>query len=157
MIVSAKAAARNIKALEDVMITQTKLDRVSASGDYRPQSINTKASNRDLVYVSAGTSEYQVARISCVSVDFGYVTGVKQRSNVLQLLEGTSWTNLISNGISGATTNHNQEECDYEVFHKISVVREVKRLFLDDAVQSGVTEEHRRYLALRLAIACASL
>src|ERR1041385_1426804 len=100
VIDSAKAAARDIEGLEDVVIRQAKLDGVSATRDNRTQSVYADAPNSDLVYGRTRPGEYQVAGVSGVSIDFSHVTRIKKRRNILQLLECPRWTNLIRDVIS---------------------------------------------------------
>src|SRR5262249_17771587 len=117
VIDSSKASARNVEAFEDVMVRQTKLHRVRATGDNRTQTVNANPSDRNLVYRSSGSSEYQIAGIRCIAINFRNITRVEQRCDVLQFCKCSCWTNLISHRKSGATANSNQEQCDYEVFH----------------------------------------
>src|ERR1051326_6910158 len=99
MINSSKAAARYIEALEDVVIGEAKLHRVSAAGDNGPQSVYADACDSDLVYVGARPSKYQITGIGCITIDLNYVTRIEYWRDILQLLECPGWTNLVGDGI----------------------------------------------------------
>src|SRR6185503_16747580 len=109
VIDAAEATARNVEAFEDVVMGQTKFDRVRAARDHRAQPINASSSDRHLVYVRTRLSEYQIARVSRFPVDFRYVAGLKQRGYVLQFLESSGRAYLVCHCKPGAATNSDQE------------------------------------------------
>src|SRR6201988_4058496 len=121
VINASETAARNVETFKDVKVRQSKLHRVRAATGHRTYPVNANPSNRNLVYRRARSSEYQIARIGRVAVNFRYVTRVEQRCDVLQFLECSGWTNLIRPRKCGAAANSDQEQCDYEVFHLISL------------------------------------
>src|ERR1044072_7046128 len=86
MIDTSKGSGGYIEAFEDIVIRQAKLDGICTTRDHRTQTVNTNPTNRDLVYVSARSCEYQISRIGCVAVHFRNVTGIKQRCDILQFL-----------------------------------------------------------------------
>src|SRR4030095_8334687 len=121
MVDSSKAAARDIKTFENVMIRQSKLNCICATSNNWSQSIDANPTNRDFVYVRSGSGENKVAWISRVAIDLCYVSRVEQRSDFLKCFEGPCWTNLISNGIGGAdAAARKKKQCSNEVFHAFS-------------------------------------
>src|SRR5215212_1078454 len=104
-----EAAARNVESFEHVMIRQTKFHRVRAARDHRTQPINPNPSDRNLVYRRPWYGEYQIAGISRIAVDFGHITRLKQRCDILQFLKCSSWTHLIRDCKCGAAARRNQK------------------------------------------------
>jgi hypothetical protein len=135
MVNTPKATTSDVKTLKNVMVGQSKLDRIRTARDDGSQSVNTNSSNGDLVYRRTRPGKDQVARISSVTVDLHKVARVEQWCNRLQSCIGSRWTDLIGNRICCACAASNKEQRDDEVFHEFSLpFREAERLFLSEAL-----------------------
>jgi hypothetical protein len=97
MVDSAEATAGYIESFEDIVIRETKFDSVRPPRNNRPQAINPKATNRNLIYHCAGSGEDEIAGVRRVAVNFNKISWRQQRCNILQSRKRSGWSHLIGN------------------------------------------------------------
>src|SRR5215213_2290577 len=87
VVYAAEGAARDVEALEDVVVREAELYRVRPAGDYGAQAVHANAPYGYLARAGPGAREDHVARVGRVAVDLHHVAGVEDGCDRLKVGE----------------------------------------------------------------------